>query len=51
VEAEDSITGNGDDNGVEPDISQIFCVYSQTAMAKGYTTFTIQTANVLSALQ
>jgi hypothetical protein len=34
VEAEDSITGDGDDNGVEPDLSQISCVYSYTAMVE-----------------
>jgi hypothetical protein len=34
VEAEDSTTGNGNGNGVEPGLSQISCVYSYTAMAE-----------------
>jgi hypothetical protein len=34
VEAEGSITGDGNDNGVEPGLSQISCFYSYTVMAE-----------------
>jgi hypothetical protein len=34
VEAEDSTTGDGGDNGIEPGLSQISCVYSYMAMAE-----------------
>jgi hypothetical protein len=34
VEAEDSTTGDGRNNGIEPGLSQISCVYSYTAMVE-----------------